>query len=97
MEHQDRVGGALFIEEHGSFYRFIAKKSGAAISLHPNAWRALGGYKQACMCRMRDSHDKSIKRQGGRGKGTGKGKGGNGKKYNTRRRKVKIDEEPEEA
>ena len=57
MQHQDRVGGTLFIEEHGNSYRLITNKFGKPISLGPGAWRALNGHEQAFMHTMRDNHE----------------------------------------
>lgn len=92
MEHQGRVGGIPFIEEHGDSYRLITNKNGRAVSLHPGAWRALNGYEHACISKMRNSHKPMGSGQGS----TAKGNGDRSKKENTRWRKINIEADPEE-
>ena len=71
MEHQDRVGGIPFIDEHAGSYRLITNKNGKAVSLHDDAWRALNEHEQAFIATMHNSHKPMGAGQGSAAKGNG--------------------------
>jgi len=88
-----------FLEElRGGGGRLITKEDGALISLHGDAWRALGSYGQFCLWTLREHHNKKTSGSGSSrsGKSTAQGFKSNGRQRTTITEEPEEREEPEE-
>jgi len=80
-----------FLEElRGGGGRLITKADGAPVSLHGEAWRALGSYGQLCLWTLREHHNKTTSGPSRSGKPSVQGS------KSTGRQRTTITEDPEE-